>query len=55
MARRVIVAVVIVVAFVAVVFTVGPVPQCESPYGVRDVDTCIAADGYAYRHGVQVG
>lgn len=55
MGKRVIAVVVIVVAFVAVVFTAKPVPSCESPYGTRDVDTCIAADGYAYRHGVQVG
>lgn len=29
-----------------------PVPYCETPYGVRDAQTCIAADGYPYRHGI---
>lgn len=32
-----------------------PVPTCVSPYGVRDDTVCIAADGYPYYHGVQVG
>ena len=34
---------------------IKPIPPCSTPYGVQDVSTCIAADGYPYRHGVQVG
>ena len=31
---------------------IHPIPSCETPYGVRDEVTCIAADGYPYNHGV---
>lgn len=46
---------VIVVAFAlpVAVFT-RPVPDCVSPYGVRDDTVCVYA-GYPYDHGIQVG
>lgn len=31
-----------------------PVPNCVSPYGIRDDTVCVYA-GYPYDHGTQVG
>lgn len=56
MTRSTLIAIIVTVLLVGLVAAnAKPIPSCITPYGINDPDVCIAADGYPYKHGIQVG